>query len=80
MVLGRLAVDLAYQGQGIGSGLFQDAMRRTVGIARETGVRALLIHAIDDEVIPFYLKYGCVQFPEGSKTLFLPIEQILRAL
>jgi GNAT superfamily N-acetyltransferase len=80
MILGRLAVDAAYQGRNIGSDLLLDAMKRTIGVSKETGVRAMLVHVIDDETVPFYLQYGFVQFPEGSKTLFLPIETMIDAL
>lgn len=80
MILGRLAVDRAYQGRNIGSDLLLDAMKRTIGVAREAGVRAMLVHAMDDDAIPFYLRYGFIAFPEGSKTLFLPIETMIKAL
>ena len=80
MVLGRLAVDAAYQGQKLGSSLLKDAMQRTMAASRVAGVRCLVVHSIDDESVPFYLQYGFVQFPEGSKTLFLPTENMERAL
>lgn len=80
MILGRLAVDGAYKGRGIGSGLLADAMRRTLGVAKQAGVRAMLLHAIDDEAISYYLQYGFIQFPEGDKTLFLPVETMVRAI
>jgi len=46
MVLGRLAVDKTFQGRGIGAGLLQDAVLRTVQAAEIAGIRAILIHAI----------------------------------
>lgn len=80
LILGRLAVDGAFKGRGIGSGLLADAMRRTLGVANEAGVRAMLLHAIDDEAISYYLQYGFIQFPEGDKTLFLPVETMVKAI
>lgn len=80
LVLGRMAVDKQYQGHGIGAGLLKDAMKRAVGVANEIGAAALLVHAIDREVIPFYVQYGFQAFPEGSLTLFLPIRTITAAL
>ena len=48
MILGRLAVDKLFQGQGIGVGLLQDAVMRTVQAAEIAGIRALLVHAISE--------------------------------
>lgn len=80
MILGRLAVDALHQGQRIGSAMLLDAMKRTIGVSKEVGVRAMLVHAIDDEATTFYLRYGFTQFPEGSKTLYLPSETMIEAL
>ena len=80
MVLGRLAIDLDYQGRGIGRGLLKDALLRTLQVSREVGLRALLVHAIDDEAKAFYAAHGFVEFPAGTRTLFLPLETIARGL
>lgn len=80
MVLGRLAVNTANHGCSIGAGMLRDAMLRTVRIAGEVGVRAMMAHAIDDEIIPFYLRYGFIPFPDGDKTLYLPVETMVEAL
>lgn len=80
ITLGRLAVDAAHQGRGIGSGMLADAIKRTLSVAKEAGVRAMLLHAIDDEAISYYLQYGFVQFPDGDKTLFLPVETMVEAI
>jgi predicted N-acetyltransferase YhbS len=80
MVLGRLAVDVTYQRQGIGSGLLRDALRRTLQVSRQAGLRAMLVHAIDDEAAAFYSAHGFIAFPPGTRTLYLPIESIAAAL
>jgi GNAT superfamily N-acetyltransferase len=79
MVLGRLAVDVRHSGRGLGSDLLWDAMRRTLEVSRIAGVRALLAHAIDDEVVGFYARYGFRPFPAGGRTLFLQTEEIAAA-
>lgn len=76
MILGRLAVDKAYQDHGIGAGLLNDALKRVLHVSRIVGCRAVLVHAIDDRAAGFYARYGFVEFPGGSRTLFLPIETI----
>src|SRR5437773_5167460 len=48
MVIGRLAIDQAYQGQGIGAALLRDAILRTLQAAEIAGIRAILVHAISD--------------------------------
>lgn len=80
MVLGRLAVDKAYRGRGIGGGLLKDALQRILLVSAEVGVRAVLVHAIDDEASAFYTRYGFVEFPPSSRTLFMPLEWVAKAL
>jgi len=54
-------------------------MQRTLEISQSAGVRALMVHAIDDEAV-FYLRYGFVTFPADSRTMFLPIETLAASL
>ncbi len=58
MLLARLAVSQTAQGQGIGIGLLQDAIRRTLNIAEQAGIRAILTHPIDEDATRFYQKFG----------------------
>lgn len=80
MMLGRLAVDERHQKKGIGPAMLREAMQRTLDISQAAGVRALMVHAIDDEAVTFYLQYGFVLFPADSRTMFLPIETLAAAL
>jgi GNAT superfamily N-acetyltransferase len=80
MILGRLAVDERHQKKGIGPAMLTEAMQRILEISQSAGVRALLVHAIDDEAVAFYLKYGFVLFPRDGRTMFLPIETLAAAL
>jgi GNAT superfamily N-acetyltransferase len=56
IVLTRLAIHEDYQGNGLGRGLLRDALIRVANAAEEIGVRALLLHAKDDEARDFYLR------------------------
>jgi GNAT superfamily N-acetyltransferase len=58
LLLGRLAVDRAWHGKGLGADLLRDAALRAVGAAATIGVRAILVHAISDAAKTFYEKYG----------------------
>jgi len=80
MVLGRLAVDQRHAGQGIGPGLLREALQRTWQASQIAGVRALIVHAIDDDAVGFYAKYGFQVFPSGTRTMFLPIETLRQAI
>ena len=71
VVLGRLAVHSEWTGQGIGSGLLKDAVLRTVALAEQMGIRALLCHAIDEEAKQFYLRHGFFESPSEPLTVML---------
>lgn len=80
MVIGRLAVDRRYQGKGLGQGMLKDALQRILGVSRMAGVRAVLVHAIDDAAAGFYAAYGFRPFAAGERTLFLSVGEIAAVL
>jgi GNAT superfamily N-acetyltransferase len=57
LLLARLVVDQAAQGQGLGWRLLRDAILRTLQVAEHVGVRALLAHALDERAADFYARY-----------------------
>lgn len=71
VILARLAVDHRQQGHGIGVGLLQEAIRRTVAISEQAGVRALLTHPIDDDAARFYRRFGFEASPAREQQLLL---------
>ena len=73
IVLGRLAVDSAWTGRGIGGGLLKDAVLRSLQAAELIGVRALLCHALDQNAKAFYLKHGFVESPLDPLTVLLAL-------
>ncbi len=76
VMLGRLAVDLQAQGEGLGELLLIDALRRADHISRYIGVRAVEVEAIDEAARSFYMKYGFVQLRDAPHHLFLPMRVI----
>jgi GNAT superfamily N-acetyltransferase len=64
-VLGRLAVGKAYQGQGLGVALLQDAVIRVKQAAAILGIRGILVHALSEDAKRFYERHG---FVEGTNT------------
>ncbi|CAM4504141.1 MAG: hypothetical protein LEGION0403_FIIPPAGN_01889 [Legionella sp.] len=71
VILARLAVHHAYQGKGIGKGMLKDAILRTFQIAEQGGVRALLVHAIDEKANAFYKRFGFESSPIRENQLLL---------
>lgn len=73
IVLGRLAIDLRAQGRKLGASLLQDAVIRVRTVAENTGVRALLVHALNDKAKQFYEYYGFTASPISPMTLMLTL-------
>lgn len=80
VLLARLAVNRAYQGQGIGVGMLQDAIRRTLLIAEQAGIRAMLTHPIDADADTFYRRFGFVPSPVREGQLLLLLKDARRVL
>lgn len=76
MLLARLAVDESVQGKGVGATLLADAMQRTLLVAEETGIRLLLVHAVNEQAKSFYLHYGFEASPTDPMNLQLLIKDI----
>lgn len=76
MVLARLAIDHRAQGIKLGASLLQDAVNRAVVVAQNTGVRALLVHALHDRARGFYEHYGFQKSPQHPMTLMLRLSTV----
>ena len=76
IVLGRLAVDIRYQGQSLGAALLKDAILRSLSVAQNIGVRGLLVHAISDEAKRFYSAFGFQESLIDPMTMVLSIQQL----
>jgi GNAT superfamily N-acetyltransferase len=79
-LLGRLAIDKTWQGQGIGRALFRDAALRVSKAAETIGIRGVAVHAISDEARKFYLALGFTQCRGEAMTLVVTLEDIRAAL
>jgi GNAT superfamily N-acetyltransferase len=62
-ILGRLAVDRAWQKRSLGRGLFRDAAARVVQAGETIGIRGMLVHAISEQARNFYLALGFEECP-----------------
>lgn len=75
--MGRLAVDQAYKGIGLGAALLADALDRSS--RSEIAAFALVVDAKDDQAARFYRHHGFISFPDAAMTLFLPFETLKSA-
>ena len=78
-IIGRLARDLSCKGQGLGADLLRDALTRILSASRVIGIRAVLVHALDDEAAAFWRAHAFIESPLGAGTFYLPLETIMRA-
>ena len=78
VILARLAVSAQDQGRGIGFGLLQDAIRRTMLIAEQAGIRAMLTHPIDHDAAKFYARFGFIASPLRERQLLLLLKDARR--
>nr|WP_281719843.1 GNAT family N-acetyltransferase [Nitrosomonas nitrosa] len=71
MLLARLAVDRRWQNQGIGAALLKDATLRTLQAADIAGIRALVVHAKDEEARRFYERFDFLPSPSDPLHLYM---------
>lgn len=71
IVLARLAVDHRAQGMHLGAALLQDAVNRAVAVSRNAGVKAILVHALNERAKQFYEHFGFQSSPVHPMTLML---------
>jgi GNAT superfamily N-acetyltransferase len=79
-VIGRLAVGRDHAGRGLGADLLADALRRIAVASQSIGMGAVMVQTKDDAAKRFYMKCAeFIEYPEDSRTLFLPIETVVAA-
>lgn len=76
VLLGRLAIDKEWQGQGIGRSLFRDAAMRVTHAAEAIGVRGIVVHAISGEARKFWIAIGFAECPHEPLTLVITLQDV----
>jgi len=76
LLIGRLAVDVDWQGRGLGSALLVDALRRCLAASKIAGIRGVVAHAIDEAAVAFYERHGFIRSPLGERIMLMPIETV----
>lgn len=75
--MGRLAVDQAYKGKGLGGALLADALDRAA--RSEIAAFAMMVDAKDEVAAAYYRHHGFIALPESPLTLFLPLATVPRS-
>jgi GNAT superfamily N-acetyltransferase len=76
VTLGRLAIDRAWQGRGLGRALLADVVSRSLRASREISARLVIVHAISPAAEAFYLHHGFTRLPVETPTLALDLVKL----
>lgn len=74
-LLGRLAIDHRFQGQGVGKLLLMNALKRSYDTSKTIDSFAVVVDPMDQDAENFYDKYGFIKLPDSGK-MFLPMKTI----
>ncbi|HEX5481025.1 MAG TPA: GNAT family N-acetyltransferase [Terriglobia bacterium] len=80
MLLARLAVHKDWQKRGVGRGLLKDAVLRTLQAAAIAGIRAIAVHAKDDNARHYYEQFDFISSPTDPLHLFILLKDIRKSL
>ena len=78
--LGRLAVEMSLQGQGLGGDLLLAAGERALAVAAEVGGVALAIDAKDKNAVRWYERFGALPLLDDPQKLILPLKAVADAI
>ena len=78
-ILARLAVDADRQSHGIGAALLNDALVRVVRASEQVAVRAVVVHAVDDNASSFYERFGFRALADAPRTLMVSLGALREA-
>lgn len=79
LLVGRLAADQHWRGQGLGGHLLIDALRRARDAASVAAAALVVVHA-KDGAAGFYEHYGFQAFSDTPQHLFMPMTAVVAAL
>jgi GNAT superfamily N-acetyltransferase len=75
-LLARLAVATPHQGVGLGRTLLLDALRRVARASENLAIRAVVVDAIDESALSFYLAFGFEASALEPNTLMVPLQAV----
>ncbi len=78
LLLGRLAVDKKFQGQGFGDALIFHAFKTTMETAKKVGIQGVIVDAKDEKAASYYKGFGFKRLRGTKNRLVLPITAIAK--
>ncbi len=78
MLLARLAVDVDYQGCGLGKITLVTALGQLMGVSSQVGFEAVVVDAIDDEAVAFYERFGFQKLSDDGRRLVIATKTLRR--
>lgn len=78
-ILARLAVEVDHQGHGIGAALLNDALARVDRASEQVAVRAVVVHAVDENASAFYERFGFRALSDAPRTLMVTLAALRAA-
>lgn len=78
--IGRLAVDVRHQGQGIGQDLLAFTLRLAVEFSQRVGLYAVVVDAKHDKAKAFYVRLGFIACVDNPLCLYLPVATLEQSL
>ena len=75
-LIGRLARDVEFRGEGSGELLLMDALHRALDATKTIASVGVVVEAKDDAAARFYKKYGFIDLPDHPHRLFIPMATV----
>lgn len=76
LLLGRLAIDKEFKGQGHGAKLLFHAFKTTAEMAEKIGILGMVVDAKDEQAANFYEKFGFKRLSASTNRLVLPLSAL----
>lgn len=76
VLLGRLAIDTRFQGQGLGSTIMLASLMKVLRIREDIGISVVVVHAIDEAAAAIYQHQGFTQFRDEPFHFYYPLATI----
>jgi len=78
-ILARLAIASDQQSRGFGAALLNDALVRVCRASEQVAVRAVVVHAVDENAAGFYARFGFKALSAGPRTLMATLAELRAA-
>jgi GNAT superfamily N-acetyltransferase len=76
ILIGRLAVDKKFKGQGYGAKTLAEALQKAKSVSREIGIKLIIVDALNEGAKNFYKKFGFDEFDNEPMKLFLEMATV----